>query len=264
MKGFFFLLCVASLAIALPATDDVSITVVGSFSSVTETLGLDISESASSTFLLAINDRDDLVQVYDPETGSTLNTIQLDSENTKGFGVAVNDATDTGLCTDDYEKNLLFCTDNGGTTWTTYTGPVGIYGRGMDYDGTNYWITNNNNGVCYFQPGGASVMLATPEVSKRLTGLTTFPYNGNTGIAVTTYVSHNIWFYSWDGTDLEFLGSAPCPVTPHRSYGLAYSENRDSFFWAYRTSNYEYEIVEFTINLSSLARDSWAGIKTSF
>jgi hypothetical protein len=79
---------------------------------------------------------------------------------------------------------------------------------------------------------------------------------------VTTYNTHNFYFYSYNGSTLDYIGSAACPSTCSSSYGLTYSETSGNLFWAFNNGGYRIAEVSFTI--TSLSRDTWAGIKTSF
>ena len=72
-----------------------------------------------------------------------------------------------------------------------------------------------------------------------------------------------MWFYSWDGTDMTFIGTADSPLACSNSFGLAYCEVRDTIFWSYKEGgNYYISEIEFTI--TSLDQSTWGFIKANF
>ncbi len=79
------------------------------------------------------------------------------------------------------------------------------------------------------------------------------------------YSYGSFYFYEYDGASMSYIGAAAEPQTSTASYGIAYSYDRDSFFWLYRTGSSDYRITEFELDIeTSLTRDTWGGIKTSF
>jgi hypothetical protein len=281
MKYFVVLFCIAALATAgndgrtgsfvsvntAPdqGTDGITLTLLNTFDPVTKALGLDVFESTGSTYVLGVNNENDIVQAYDAYTGSPLGTLPLDPGNPNAFGVAWNnDPTNDTYYTDDWNVSTLFYTDDFGVSWTTVANPAGTDARGMDFDGTDYWTTNGDGGGLWrFQPGVTQSNLPIPEVTDQPSGITTFPYEGDVGVAVTSYDVHNIWFYVWDGSTFEYLGSAPCPASCSSSYGLAYSENTGTMFWSYNSGGYKISEFSFDIEVS-LQQDTWGAIKTVF
>ncbi len=136
----------------------------------------------------------------------------------------------------------------------------------MDFDGTYYWETTLA-ALWRFQPGGAAIEIPVTGIPGPLTGLTTFPYGANLGIAVTTYNVHNIYFFEWDGSSLSSLGYAACPGTnigSTGSYGLTYSSTTGNMHWSYKNTSDDFFIVEFTFSITSLERSSWGSIKSTF
>ncbi len=278
MRTVSFMLCVTAMVFAnddgcteilssssLPSTDGITLSVLNTFSPGQMSLGMDIYEGSSSTLALAANPNSDMIQFYDASSGSPQASMDLSSANTNCFCAAFNDdLTNEVYYTDDWNNNNLFYTDDSGSTWATVTSPVLDEGKGMDFDGTDYWITDFSLEVCRFQPGGSYEMLSTPQIPSQLSGLTVFPYNGSICLAVTAYSTLNIWFYTWNGSTLSFMGSAPCPGSPQKSYGLAYSESRGTIFWSYKNSSEQFEIAELSFDITALSRNTWAGIKTSF
>ena len=283
MKVFLILVAITAFAFAAdngcttlgnghhsPTTDNVVLTVLHDWSipSGAKALGLDIVEDETGTFIVGTDNVMRHLRIYDASTGESIGIINLDTENAGCFGVAWNNTPDTPTYyTSDWSDPFLYYTENFGISWTTVTSPAGNNARGMDFDGTDYWTTNGDgeDGLWRFQPGVGGENLSIPEVPfyMALSGLTVWDYNGDIAVAVTTYQDCNIWIYIWDGSSLTFHGSAALPITPSQGFGLAYSEN-NHLYWSYQEYSGIYHLVDMTINMTSLSRDSWAGIKTSF
>jgi len=276
MKYLVFLFAVATLAFAYgdgcndtgigsvsPGSDAVSLTLVNDWTQTHQVLGLD----AVGDSILSAYPGDSKLQFFNRTTGAPTTTMPLSSSNGSCFGVVWNNNLTTPVYhTNDWVSSNLFYTEDSGTTWTTLTAPNGNNARGMDFDGTDYWCTNGSGGGLWkFQPGGAKLAVAIPEVPTQPSGLAVFPYEGNLGVAVTSYSTLNFYFYSWDGSSMTYLGSAPCPGTAlSSSYGLTYLPANQHLYWSYRDTSDNYHLAELSFSITSLARSSWGAIKTSF
>ncbi len=280
MKVIFILVAMATFAFAAddgcttlgnghqsPTTDDIVLTVQNDWSipSGTTVLGLDIFENGTDIYILGADKTNNQIVFYYASSGVGFAGMPLDAANTACFGVAWNNDPDTDTYyTDDWSDTVLYHTENFGSSWTTVTNPAGSSARGMDFDGTDYWCTNGSGGGLWrFQPGVGQSNLSIPEVTDQPSGVAVWDYMGDVAVAVTTYNDNNIWIYIWDGSTLTFHGSASLPINPNSSYGIAYSEDNGHLYWAYQDGS-AYHIVDMTIDMTSLSRDSWAGIKTSF
>lgn len=280
MKYLFVLLAMAAMVFAAndgctesyvsmnpaPSTDDISLSVVNDWAlpSGEKALGIDVYESPSQVLVLGTDNTNGYIQGWD--AGTSAGTLPLDAANGSCFGVAWNNNPDTDTYyTNDWSSSNLFYTEDFGSTWTTTPNPAGSNGRGMDFDGTDYWSTNGTGGgIWRFQPGVGQSNLSTPEIPTQPSGLAVFPYMGDVGIAITCYQTMNIYVYVWDGSTLSYLGSAACPGSPYRSYGLTYSDTTDHLYWSYSPTSGSYSIAELSFTITSLSRDTWAGIKTAF
>ncbi len=247
-------------------SDAVALTVINDWTQTEQVLGLEIWESSSITILGS--DRANLHMVgYNSSTGAPTGvTLPYDSGNTNCFGIVWNNNTDTEVYyTNDWSVTHLYETEDFGVSWASVTSPNGSQARGMDFDGTDYWCTNaDGGGLWRFQPGVGQENIAIPEVPTQPSGLAVFPYGGNIGIAVTTYNTHNIYFYEWDGAAISYLGSAACPVSGiSSSYGLTYADLNGHLYWSFSDGS-NYHIAEISFTITALERSSWGSIKTSF
>lgn len=246
-------------------SDAITLTVVNDWTlpSGTKALGLDMYEGPTP-YVLGTDNVNMHIQAY-TTSGTPAGTLDLTAANAGCFGVAWNDdLTTEGYYTNDWADNVLYYTEDFGTSWTTVPNPAGNDARGMAFDGTNYWTTNGNGGGLWrFLPGVGAENIPISEPPTQPSGLTVFPYGANLGVAVTTYGTHNIYFYEWDGSTISFLGSAACPVSVSSSYGLAYSASNGHLYWSYIASS-NYHLTELTFTITALERSSWGSIKTSF
>jgi len=229
-----------------------------------QALGLDCFEDGATTYVLHSSNSDHYVQAFDPVSGTGMGTMNLDPANGSCFGVAFNNDPDSdSYLTDDWSDTVLYFTTNFGSSWSTYPNPAGNAGRGMDFDGVDYWITNSSTGIYRFQPTVGQEAFTLGEVPSQLSGLCVFPFMGDVGICVTTYNTHNLYFYQYDGSTMTYLGSVACPAACSSSYGLCYSDNRGTIFWSYNSGGYTIGEVEFDIDVA-LERSTWGEIKANF
>ncbi|MCD4708954.1 MAG: hypothetical protein K8S62_14585 [Candidatus Sabulitectum sp.] len=279
MRYVFFVLAFAALAFAAndgctdtsvglnppSGNDGVAFSVINDWTLANKALGIDVFEGPGF-YVLGADNVNDWIQAFDATTGVPAGSLPLSAANGSCFGVAWNNDPDTDTYyTDDWASSNLFYTEDFGVSWTTEPNPAGNNARGMDFDGTDYWTTNGTGGgIWRFLPGTGAENIATPEIPSQPSGLTVFPYGSNLGIAITTYNTHNIYFYQWNGSTLDFMASAACPVSGiDASYGLAYAATNGHMYWSYRTGT-AYHIAELTFTITSLERTSWGSIKNSF
>ncbi len=230
-----------------------------------QALGIDCWDDGSSTYVIFSNATDDMLGSLDPTTGATGPvSCTLDPANDTCFGVAYDDEATTPLwVTSDWGVSDNFCSYDL-ISWFTETDPYGTTGRGMAHDGTDFWIASYNGNVYRYQPGGSTTEYSTPEVGSGQSGLAAFPYGGDILVVLTCYQNLNLFFYNFDGSTLSYLGSAACPVSTYRSYGLAYSENRGTIFWSYAPASGDYRIAELSFLLTALERTTWGELKAVF
>jgi hypothetical protein len=255
-----------SAGVQNPGSDAISLTLVNDWTLTGKALGLDVFFTTSGAIILGVDNVNNIVQAYN-STGSPMTALHLNPSNGSCFGVTWNnDVMNDFYLTNDWGNDSLFHTENFGGTWTYFTNPAGTNGRGMDFDGTDYWESGGmGGGVWRFTPGGAQEHISLSEPPTTISGITVFQNGSNTCLAVTCYSTPNIYFYDWDGSAMTYLGSAPCPAAGvGSSLGLAYSGYNANIYWSYRDSSDAYHLTEFSFSLTSLARSSWGAIKTSF
>jgi hypothetical protein len=172
-----------------------------------------------------------------------------------GRYIYVND----GVATD------IFCLHGG--SWSVIPGnPAGSDGTGMDLDGAgSLWEADTQGHVLRFVPGGSD-----PQVFDLQSeyvdpcGLTLFPCEGQTGVAVTYHSQDAVEFYLFaPPTSWEYIGSAQVPGTYDGFYGLEYVSDRDSFYMLAEVSG-DHWILEMGSDVTGMRSDTWAGIKTLF
>ena len=154
----------------------------------------------------------------------------MSPNNNSAYGIIViDDYPIMTLYFNDYTNTNIFYTEDLGMTWITFSNPAGTNSRGMDHDGSYFWISHVPNGIHRFQPGGVDDYMELSEISGQISGLTVFPYEGDTGIAVTTQFSSNIYMYRWNGTDLVYLNYGTIPQSGVWSLGLTYNSLDGNF-----------------------------------
>lgn len=252
-----------------PATDAYSITVINTFECPYAGMMLGLDYVTSGNYLLFMDNGSDKLWISNANDGAEINDFTLPWTTPSPFGIA------------DYYPagNQPHCNDfSVGTIWygtsfaSSYANPYSNDGRGMDCDGTYIWEAFGPMGATYgaclrMNPDGTGVQgWNLPGITTQLSGLTTYPILGSQGIAVTAYESgaadHYIWFYEFNGSSMDLLGSATLPSC-NQSLGLAYADARDTYFWSFYTGGVFY-ISELEITETSLQNETWGTIKASF
>lgn len=184
-----------------------------------------------------------------------MGSLVLDASNDNCFGIAWNgDLVDQGYLTNDFTGTDLYYTEDFGTSWVTYSNPAGSLGRGMAFDGTDYWQADRDGGsVWRFQPGVGAEEIAVPEVSGTLSACGVFPMGGNLGVIVGGCHDTYLHFYEWDGVNMDYLGSDSYPVASLAiSNGVAYYEVDGSLYWSYRDTGNDYHLAKLAFDITSL------------
>lgn len=252
-----------------PATDAYSVNVINTFQCPYANMILGIDYVSAGDYILFMDNSSDRLWVANASDGTMNTSFSLPWTDPHPFGVV------------DYYPagDQPHCNDFGvGTIWwdtsfaNSYPNPYSYNGRGMDCDGTYIWESYGPMGGTYgaclrMNPDGTGVEAWNlPGITTQLSGLTTYPILGSQGIAVTAYetgaADHYIWFYEFNGSSMSLLGSATLPPC-FESFGLAYADTRDTYFWSFFLSG-DFYICELEITQTSLQNETWGMIKASF
>lgn len=229
-------------------------------------LGLATWENGSTVNIVYCESAGMEIGSLNPATGGTAGSQPKPAGAQMGFGIAFNDNLTTPIwhINSWQNANLWYTTDNF-ATWTTIANPSSTNGRGMSYDGEDYWQSSQTS-LVRFQPGvGAETF--TGIAPTQISGVAYVPGDNPSYvyIMVTTYNTDIFALYSYDGTNLTQVatGTTPSGLGNTNRLGLTYSFDRGSLFFAYAISG-GYAISEMEFDVVSLERDTWAGIKSSF
>ncbi len=141
--------------------------------------------------------------------------------------------------------------------------------RGMDFDPSlNIWEIDANSHILYvFDISGAvSESWTLSELpSGNACGCSVFPFGSDLGVIIGGYTYPDFYFYSFDGSTLEYLGAAPVPQSASSSYGISWSDLTQSYYWIYKDSSSTFRLCEFTVEFEvALDRTTWGAIKAEF
>lgn len=249
---------------------DITMTVINDYglTGFTSPRGLDYVDTSGE--LIMTDYGADYLFSLDPNTGVVNASAPCPPELPDILGVAVVE-TSPGvfeLYANDWGSVMDIWLYQGSWSYA-FPNPVTGEPRGMDSDeeGMLWSIDASTRYLARFDTSGGNIVSwgLTELPSAYACGLSTFPYEGNTGIVVGGYAYGSFYFYETDGSSMNYIGSAAEPQSSTASYGIAYSYDRDSFFWLYRTGTSDYRITEFSLSIeTALTRDTWGGIKTSF
>lgn len=232
----------------------------------TQVLGLTTWESGSTVNIVWAESTGMKLGSIDPASGTSAGEVPKPAGCGNGFGVSFNDNLTTPIWhINSWQYGNLWYTEDLFTTWQTITNPAGTGGRGMSYDGDQYWQSNSTS-LMVFTPGGASQTF-TNAAPTQISGVAVVPgpNPAYTYVLITTYNTDIFILYSYDGSTItqEATGTTPGSLGATNRYGLTYSPYRESLFFSYPAGG-GYRISEMTFDVTSLTRDSWAGIKSSF
>lgn len=228
--------------------------------------GMDFSNTYYELYIADYGD--DKIYVVDPSNGTAIDSLPCPTEIPNVAGVISAEYFGYHLFINDWDSvHDIWKYDD---SWTfAFTNPVPLEPRGMDSDNDgNIWCQDASDRQLYMFDYGASNVThwSMPDCPASYSmGIALFPFGSNQGIVLSGYSWTDLYFYEYDGANLAFLGSAPTPQTASSSYGLAYSDYTNAFFWVYRDGSSVYNICEFTAVIeTALQRDTWGRIKAIF
>lgn len=251
---------------------DITMTVINDYAltGFSSPRGLDYADTFGE--LVMTDFGQDILVSMNPDNGSVTGSLACPSQIPNVLGVACIEAApgNWDFYINDWQDVMDVWKIQGAGSWTmAFANPVPQEPRGMDFDDDGMlWSIDAATRIVYrFNTSGGSVSSwALADLPSSFScGISTFPLDGNLGIVIGGYSYGNFYFFEFDGSSVEFIGSAAEPQTSAASYGIAYSYDRDSFFWLYRVGTSEYHITEFDLTIeTALARETWGGIKASF
>ncbi len=225
--------------------------------------GLDYAIHSTGDVITCTHPDDDRLYFLDLDTLAIEDSWDLHTSNTNAFGNFVGG----GMYLNDWANTDYF--HGTGGPWTVYANPAGNSGRGMDYDYTHtslVWQAHSDLGggvysLVSFTRGATTGTWydISAYIPDQMSGLAVFDSEGRTGIAVNVYHVPEIFFFEFDGANVEFLGSRALPwanVTGY-SWGLAYSSQNGLFYYAFRDTLDQDFISKLRIDLRALFEDGF-------
>ncbi|MCD4701564.1 MAG: hypothetical protein K8S24_06875 [Candidatus Aegiribacteria sp.] len=227
--------------------------------------GLDVVSHSSVEMLMSPAISSDSIYFINFNDGTMNDKVPLDPANTGGWGCYPYGSINVN----DYMNNHIYNSTNLGVSWTAYTNPSASYGRGMDVDYSTdlVWETYSSTGVYSFSHLASTGTFydISAYIPEMMSGLTVYENGGYHLLFINTYNTGYAYIFDLDD-NLNYLGAVAYPYqsTTDHSYGLAYSNTRDTFFWAYKDTNTSCFLVEVELGLTGLEQSTWADIKSSF
>jgi len=155
------------------------------------------------------------------------------------------------------------------TTWNFCPNPAGGTGRGLDYDAThgNYWQASVDGGNYLWRhlgDGTVGFQYVITQLSGDITGVTAFPYDGDTGLLVCGSTDDSFHVFKVVLGVMIHIGSGTIPdIDADYSCSLSYNVTHDTFWWLYRKGGLTYVMQFEAIIEQELSMNTWAGIKAS-
>jgi hypothetical protein len=243
-------------------TDDIVLTPVNTWilSGVKTPRGIDCSDTAGELFITDYTADKIFILDY---SGNSLGYIDVPAGLDDVGGICSGSdyllINEMGSDTDIWEYHS--------TSWNPdvsnpSSNPMGL---DMDADG-NLWEIENSSNILYRFNSSGTVLnqwnLTEVPASASAMACTIFPVSGTNVLMVGGLTWSNFYFYTWDGSDLTYLGLHPVPESCNKSYGAAWCQQRDTIFWIYKTGG-DFGVCEFQCFITGVAleRSTWGGIK---
>ena len=207
----------------------------------------------------------DSVYFISLDDGSKLLGTGLHSENDNAWGCYAY----YGIAVGDWQDSDLYFTDNMGVTWNTYGNPAGPEGRGMDmdYNTNTVWEACGTSSLYSFAhaSGSGTAHDVSSVISDQMSGLAVYNNGDDNWLLVNTYNSDCAYIFDLDD-NLSFLGTAAYPYssTFFKSYGITYTNTRDTFLWSFRDNVDNCYLVELELEESAMEQTTWGAIKSIF
>ena len=246
------------------STDDVSLTSLGTWAlaGVNTARGIDCSDTTGELYITDYTE--DKIFVFD-YNGVPLYEITCPVEVSDILGVClgtdyilINDSGSdtninkyqTGIWNPEFANPVAdpagMDMDSSGVIWEIEAGSKTLYRMNMTGTVLNQWI------------------LTEPPPSAHAVACTVFPWEGTQIVLVGGITWSDFYFYEYNGVDLTFIGSHILPETANQCYGVAWCDQRNSFFWIYKQgANYTVCEFEAIITPVTLEQTTWGAIKAN-
>lgn len=230
-------------------------------------LGLATWESGSTVNIVFVNSLGAELNSLDPATGQSAGAVPKPPAAQVGFGVAYNGSLSTPIWyINSWVNTDLHYSDDNFATWQTVPNPAGTSGRGMSFDGVNYY-QGNSTSLTVFTPGG-SHQTFSGMAPDQISGVAVVPGpSDETHVMVTTYNFDVFSVYSYDGSTMAPVadGVTPPSLNAAQRFGLTWCPSRNSLFLSYKTPSDNYMIAELELDYgTSLTNETWGAIKSAF
>jgi hypothetical protein len=249
-----------------PVGDDaVSLTLINTFTVPTASHILGMNTQWGTEQFGMVDNTSDFIRGIAFDSGAQVWTIPINYGGTMAnFGTAHSWPTPYGWYLNAWSDASMHYYS--GSSWSVpFANPAGTAGRGMSSEGTNNYIWESNSSTSLFRiSSSGSAVSHSVSVPNQMSGVAAFEYGSGWGVAVTFYNTNSIYFFEYTGSSLVLLGNATPPgISVSSGLGLTWCDVRDHFFFAY-SSGSSYNVSEFDYAITSLAQDTWGGIKAQF
>lgn len=234
---------------------------------VTSGAGLDVVNLGGIPTAVVVDNSDGRLEAFTISDGFHAGYWSLSSGNTNPYGACTVDAY---FHVNDMTSSNIFAQLSSG--WATYSNPAGNDGLDMDHDYfyTNkifeaYWTKKIYMFDKYSTTGSVVDLSSYVNEGTYITGVGVFPFNGATGVAVSTYGSQKIFFFlrhtngSW-----QYLGNDQAPVDLGEIRGIGHDYST-GYLVIHRTNYYgDHRISVLNMTPVALSRSTWGEIKSTF
>ncbi len=250
-------------------SNDVILTPIGTFSvpAAAQMLGMDYLES--DPHLAIMDNTSNMIRGIVPGSGTEVWNMNIPYSDT--YGICQTGGPENSFYANSWSTSDIYRWDPDNRGWSVaFPDPAQSLGRGMDFDveSSCIWEIDTSGGFYRIDESGSYTYYDLSYALGWISDIALFPYGDDLGIAMIYYDFFYFNFYSFDGTDITFLGEGHIFVTDFTdSYGIAYNPATDTFFWNYVVYPSTRLIMEFDYEIqtaSSLNQTTWGSIKTRF
>jgi|WetSurMetagenome_2_1015567.scaffolds.fasta_scaffold22747_2 hypothetical protein len=223
-------------------------------------------------YIVFASSSEDRVYRWDANLENLYGYTDTMDTNALAYGVAAG-PNGSYFATNDFGNSWMYMwwPAPGGAAWEPHPNPAGSNGRDMEWDHDNnvFWeaATSGSTRMVYrFLYDTSYTTYTLTQPGGQLSGLAVFYPSGVTTLAVTCYSDLHIYFYQFNGSSLNWIGTADCPAVPglSQSCGLCYAHSRGTMYWSWLDTGGVYHLTELGIGNLGLQPSTWGIIKTLF